>query len=370
MPEPVTSQQPSSFLSPWARRWFPRWPLFWRLQLISWSVFAVLIFLLRVSMTRDVGKALTLTLLHDPLAFGLSVLLRWVYRRVGIPTGLYARTFIFALGMSLMAAAVNTTVLELLTRWTGFAMQGWWSAGERMVMRFVMYWLLFSVWSFLYFWLRAELAARQERQRLAEAETSVLRSELNFLRAQLDPHFLFNSLNGIAAEIPVHPAAALGMVRELGSYLRYSLDHRHEHVVPLHTELDAMAAYLRIEQARFGDDLQVTLDADGAVRQRPIGAFLLQPLIENAVKHALRTSEPPWSVRMSATQQDDSLKVIVSNTGVLTPGGAGESATGVGLALLRRRLELLYPARHRFHLRQKEHLVEAELILEGAPCCG
>jgi LytS/YehU family sensor histidine kinase len=240
-------------------------------------------------------------------------------------------------------------------------------------MRFVMYWLLFSVWSVLYFWLRAELAARQQRERVAEAETSVLRSELNFLRAQLDPHFLFNSLNGIAAEIPVHPAAALSMVRELGSYLRYSLDHRHDQVVPLHAELDAMAAYLRIEQARFGDDLRVSLGAGGAVRQRPIAAFLLQPLVENAVKHALGTSEPPWDVTMHATQHEDSLCVVVSNTGALAQSGEGadgNSGTGVGLALLRRRLELLYPARHRFDLRQKENRVEAELTLEGAPCCG
>jgi two-component system, LytTR family, sensor kinase len=352
-----------------AMNWLRRWPLFWRLQFISWTVFTILIFLLRTAMTHDVSKALTLTLLHDPLAFGLSILLRSVYRRVGSPTGFYARTFVFTMAMSLAAAALNTVVLEFLTRRTGFALQGW-SAGERTTMRFVMYWLLFSVWSFLYFWLRAELAARQERARVTEAETSVLRSELNFLRAQLDPHFLFNSLNGIAAEIPVHPAAALGMVRELGSYLRYSLDHRHDQIVPLHTELDAMAAYLRIEQARFGDDLRVSLAAGGAARQRPIAAFLLQPLVENAVKHALKTSEPPWNVTMHATQHEDSLRVVVSNTGALARNNTEAPGTGVGLQLLRRRLELLYPERHRFDLRQKDDIVEAELTLDGAPCCG
>jgi LytS/YehU family sensor histidine kinase len=190
--------------------------------------------------------------------------------------------------------------------------------------------------------------------------------ELQLLRAQLDPHFLFNSLNGIAAEIPPHPDAALQMVRELSDYLRYSLDHRHRASAPLSTELDAMSAYLRIEQARYGDRLKTTLDADAESRSRPVPSFLLQPMVENAVKHGMNEALPSWELNVSARMEKGKLVIEVKHSGRMDESKG--KAKGIGLETLHRRLELHYPSRHRFVLEENNGQICARLELEGDPC--
>src|SRR6201995_2243283 len=132
------------------------------------------------------------------------------------------------------------------------------------------------------------------------AEAEALRAELQRLRLQLDPHFLFNALNGVAEEIPEHPTAALTMLRDLTVYLRHSLDGINQTVVTVEAELGGLSAYLRVQQARFGDRLRVSLQAQPAARERRIASSLLQPLVENAVKHGRRDNGLALSVDVRA----------------------------------------------------------------------
>ena len=297
----------------------------------------------------------------------LSCGLRLAYRAGGglVGQGLSVRAGIYAMALSLGAGLLAATVTYFFAEAVGLIVPRW-SLAEGFAYRVVLYWLLFAAWSFLYLWLKSEFRTRAEQIRAAESSTIALRAELQLLRAQLDPHFLFNALNGISAEIPIHPQNAVAMICELSDYLRFSLDHRDVAVVPLDAELDAMAGYLKIEQMRFGERLRVRVEAENAVRQRSIPTFLLQPLVENAVKHAMHTSEGPWDLVIEASADGDTVKVRVHNTGALTPTRA--NGTGVGLSLLRRRLELLYPQRHRFSLLENQGRVCAELNLEGQPC--
>lgn len=344
-----------------------RMPLFWRLQLMGWGTCAFLGFCLRTLFLEDVRGAIMLTLFQEPFGLLLSCGLRFAYRGRGlVGQGLSAKAGAYALILSLMAGLVAATATHLIAEAAGVIIPRW-SFAEGFTYRVVLYWLLFSAWSFLYLWLKSEFRTRAEQIRAAESSTAALKAELQLLRAQLDPHFLFNALNGISAEIPVHPQTALAMLRELSDYLRFSLDHRDVAVVPLDAELDAMAGYLKIEQMRFGERLRVRVDAEGSVRQRSIPTFLLQPLVENAVKHAMHTSEGPWELAIEATAEGDIVRVRVHNTGSLTRP-AGANGTGVGLPLLRRRLQLLYPQRHRFTLLEQDGSVCAELNLEGEPC--
>jgi LytS/YehU family sensor histidine kinase len=190
--------------------------------------------------------------------------------------------------------------------------------------------------------------------------------ELRLLRAQLDPHFLFNALNSVAAEIPVHPDAALETVHELSEYFRYSLGHRNLVLAPLSAELDAVAAYLRVEQVRFGERLVATVEAEVEARQRDVPSFLLQPLVENAVKHGLESDR--CEIRVTARCEGEALLIDVSNPGRL-PDDL-HVIEGVGLETLRRRLELHYPGRADFELSQMNGMVTAGLILRGMPCFG
>ncbi|MGH8430021.1 MAG: sensor histidine kinase, partial [Solimonas sp.] len=194
-----------------------------------------------------------------------------------------------------------------------------------------------------------------------------LRLELEELRLQLDPHFLFNALNGVAEEIHEHPAAALAMLRDLTAYLRHSLDGIKQTVFTVEAEVTALAAYLRVQQARFGERLQVTQQVDAAAASRRIASFLLQPLLENAVKHGRR--EGKLEIRIEIRADAESLQIEIENTGTLSRSVHRRGGRpGIGLENVRRRLDLHYPGRHRFTLGERDGKVIAMLLLEGEPC--
>jgi LytS/YehU family sensor histidine kinase len=227
-------------------------------------------------------------------------------------------------------------------------------------------WIVYMAWSLGYFWVKAELAAHREALDATRARGEAQRIELQLLRAQLDPHFLFNSLNGIASEIRPNPEVATGMVRELADYLRYSLEHRDCLVTALSVELDAAAAYLRIEKTRFGDRLETEISADAAARAVKVPSFLLQPIVENAVKHGFSSVEPPWRLSISARAAEGGLDLAIQNSGL--PDGV-HHGTGLGLDTIRRRLALHYPGRHRFDIAGGNGMVTVTIHLEGEPCC-
>jgi LytS/YehU family sensor histidine kinase len=243
---------------------------------------------------------------------------------------------------------------------------GWWIPGwtplEEMLLRFLLYWLTFLAASFLYFWLLADTDARRRREEADRARTEATRLELLLLRAQLDPHLLFNSLNGIATLIPPGATTALALVHQLSRYLRYSLDHRHQDSVPVADEVAAMRTYLEIEKTRFGENLQSSVTCEPPAPSRRVPCFLLQPLVENAVKHGFASAAPPLTVSLHVRETARDLRIVVANSGSLG-GGPG----GVGLEVLRRRLQLHYPRRHRFRIRQDGTRVVCTLIVRGEP---
>jgi signal transduction histidine kinase len=346
-----------------------RLPRFWRFQLAGWGTGAVIGFAFRLLMFRQLTPALGLTLFMEPLGLALSCLLREAYRRLPLGQGFTLKiggaVFFWSLlasGFCVVLTNGFVTVMRLP--------HSPWAPQDEWTMRISVYWLVFIVWSFLYLWLKAEGQAQRGRERAAEAQMAAVRMELQLLRARLDPHFLFNALNGIAAELPEHSDNALAMVRELADFLRFSLKQQENGVVPLATELEAMGHYLRIEQARFGDRFTVQIEAEENARYRPVPVFLLQPLVENAVKHGRHTSPPPWKVTIEAWTMGTGLGLRVRNSGQWRPdsGSGSQLNTGLGLSLLRRRLELLFPGRHRLTLREETGTVCAELELEGEPC--
>ncbi len=343
--------------------WIVKVLSFWRLNLLVWLALAAVFFFVRWILHQDLVHALFFTVAGESFAFLLTLFLHSVYRRVGLAFDLRAAVLIAAL--SLLASVMLAGFSHALTLFTGWHNPHF-TPLENAVLRMLLMWAIFMGWSFGYFWLRAETALRSETLLAEEAVREAHRMELQMLRAQLDPHFLFNSLNGIAAEIPAHPESATEMVRELSDYLRYSLDHRKRAVGPLSDELDAMRAYLEIEKARFGERLSVRIEATAEARCRKVPSFLLQPLVENAIKHGLSISRHPMELAISAGVQGDQLTIGVANTGILPV--PDPSKDGIGLDTLRRRLDLNYPKRHEFTLAADNGRVQAKLQLRGEPC--
>ncbi len=212
--------------------------------------------------------------------------------------------------------------------------------------------LVVLLWSLGYLGTRQWVARRRQREQILKADALAHEARLQMLRYQLNPHFLFNALNSIGALAAEDPARVQTMVSELSAFLRYSLLDPTSFVVPLADELRAVQHYLAIEQIRFEEDLEVSYAVDAAAAERTVPAFILLPLVENAVKHGQVTSPTPLRVRIYATVKGDVLSIEVANTGDWIDSEARaqskSTSTGTGLRNLRQRLAEQYPARHRF----------------------
>jgi LytS/YehU family sensor histidine kinase len=299
-----------------------------------------------------------------------------VYASRGFDNRLTPRALALAALFSLAAASIVVGLVFVIRQASGWTIPDW-DPTEEVVIPLIQYFMVFVGWSLCYFWIHAEIGKRSQRQRAMQAEADALRAELEQLRLQLDPHFLFNALNGVAEEIPDHPSAALAMLRDLTAYLRHSLAGINQTVFTVKAEVEAIAAYLRVQEARFGRRLRTRLHFDDDVVSRSIASFLLQPLIENAIKHGSR--ENGLDVGIDIRAAGHALRIEIENTGSLGAGGAARRRAAIGLDNVRRRLALHYPGRHRFSLQQRsddgvaggeKSKVVAALLLEGEPCSG
>ncbi|NML08288.1 histidine kinase [Sphingomonas sp. G-3-2-10] len=198
-----------------------------------------------------------------------------------------------------------------------------------------------------------ELALARETASRAEAAASAAR--LAALRYQLNPHFLFNTLNAISSLIVTRdygPADA--MLAKLSEFLRATLSVDQDALIPLEDELATLQHYLEIESVRFGDRLEVAFVCGADLNDALVPGFILQPLVENAIKYAVAPSTRPVTIRVEARADDGSLTIVVDDDGV-----AGEyppkPGTGVGLANIRQRLQTLYGDQASLETARREH---------------
>ena len=192
------------------------------------------------------------------------------------------------------------------------------------------------------------LAARERERREAALERSLLEAELRALRLQLQPHFLFNALNTISSTMYEDPAAADAQLGQLAELLRTSLRTTHAHEVSVREELALLDQYLGLMRARFGDRLAVAVHAAPEARECLVPSMLLQPLVENAVRHgALATAgRGRVTVTIARPAGGDRLVVRVHDDGPGAPPGVDPVATGTGLSATARRLRLLHGDAH------------------------
>ena len=206
-----------------------------------------------------------------------------------------------------------------------------------------------------------------ERLRLG---TSVKEAELRALKAQVNPHFIFNSLNSVRALIDEDPARARQSVTQLANLLRYSLQSGQLETVPFEDELRMVNDYLALEQVRHEERLQVRLDVAPDTLSLPVPPMLLQTLVENAVKYGISSRPEGGEIAIIARRESDSLRLQVTNPGELATATARSrvSSTGVGLRNAAERLQLLFGESASLRLRaDSPTLVVAEAIVPLHP---
>ena len=197
---------------------------------------------------------------------------------------------------------------------------------------------------YYYFYLLQRKQATQAQARLLALEAAGREAEIERLRAQINPHFLFNSLTAISNRSS-DPRSVESLTLKLADVLRYNLAHL-EGLAPFHEELKAMENYLQIEQMRFGSNLVINWEVPPAARAALVPQPLLLPMLENAIKYGFETSAGVLRIGIKVTVQGNELRAVVENSGrwiePVTPALRG---TQIGLSNLKRRLELYYQGR-------------------------
>jgi LytS/YehU family sensor histidine kinase len=231
----------------------------------------------------------------------------------------------------------------------------------------ITYWML--VGAVLLYRMRDEAHRRELRSSKLEAELSA--AQLEVLRAQIHPHFLFNTLQAATTLIHEDPDGAEDILLRLSELLRVSVDESYIHEVPLERELEVLDLYLGIQARRFGDRLQFEASIDQNVRDCMVPVLVLQPLVENAIRHGIGRHKGTDTVSVRAFQEGEFLRIEVRNlNSSLEDTSAEIPGRGVGLTNTRSRLEQLYGKRQEFGLRNLEPTgvcAELSIPLRSAP---
>lgn len=341
--------------------------MFWILQLTGWSVVNVIILPLyfwpRLTDLRSViGVTIT-----QVAGFIMSTLLRYLYR-----------------GMRLKSKPLSTVALTVAISsivggqvWIWFDMlisspvYSFWDLYAMMtVAGFFRDWLshttLLLLWSALYFAIQLWFDWSLQRQRAEEANQLAHSAQLQMLRYQLNPHFLFNALNSIRALIGENTDQARRVVTELAEFLRYALITRDFRDVPLRDEVEAIRHYFEIQKIRYEDRLDAEIDVESACEEFPVLSFLIHPLIENAIKYGMQTSTMPLRVRLTACCRNGQLQLTVSNTGKwIDPADADRKVgTGTGIENVRQRLQNAFPDRHSLEVAEEDGWIHVRLSIQ------
>jgi LytS/YehU family sensor histidine kinase len=216
---------------------------------------------------------------------------------------------------------------------------------------------IITIISWIWFYLREQ---QEMETRKVNMETLAREAELSSLRQQLQPHFLFNSLNSISALIVIKPEEARKMIQQLSDFLRGTIRKDDQQLVTLEEELKHLYLYLEIEKVRFGHRLRTEIDQQENTKKMTLPSLLLQPLVENAIKFGLYDTIGEITIRLAATVADNHLCISIENP--FDPETAqSKPGTGFGLNSIQRRLYLLYGRNDLLSTHQHETIFRTEL---------
>jgi len=213
-------------------------------------------------------------------------------------------------------------------------------ASREMFWSMLVYCMIVGAWQ-AYSYQRRYMTAELQLER---SERTASEARLYALRTQLDPHFLFNTLNAVSSQVERDPRLARAMIEQLGDLLRLSLDSHGKQSIRLRDELAFTDRYLALQKIRFGDRLQIEFDVATDAANAFVPSLVLQPLVENAIRHGLSSKLKGGLLQVSAHRLDEHLVLQVEDNGVgLAPGWSMEEDSGIGLRLTRERLASRYP---------------------------
>ncbi len=319
---------------------------FWTLQLSGWLGYVAIVFIaiirpqLEIPNFNFVGQLINLAI-EAFSGFVLSYL-QWLFIQRIVHLPLKKTLFLSFLSAAVLGLIFN--IIKLASFKIVVFNQVWY---EQWNMLEFGGWFLFSlttmfIWTALFFIMLYNTKLQKEHEMLLRAQNSAKETQLQMLRYQLNPHFMFNTMNAISTLIYKKDNDKAGeMLDQLCSFFRYSLDQETNPISTLHKELELLDLYLSIEKVRFGDRLSVAIDVPAETYQAQVPSLFLQPIVENAIKYAIETQKENGKIAISANLYQDRLIIKVEDNG----SGSKESASsgfGIGLTNTKERLETMF----------------------------
>jgi two-component system LytT family sensor kinase len=325
---------------------------FWVLQSIGWSGY---FFLRTISgLANSLGAMFVVhTLLLTATGYSLTLLMASLYRRLIVMRAIW--TVIISLGTVVLASAA----FSFIETWSlaTFINPEFKPAGTQYFGALILDFAILAAWSALYYGINYYLLLEDEIDQRGRLESQASSAQLAMLRYQLNPHFLFNTLNSISTLVLLKQTErANAMLSRLSSFLRYTLVNEPTAKVTLVQEVETLKLYLEIEKMRFEDRLRPHFKIDGDTIGARLPSLLLQPLIENAIKYAVTPAENGADIWITARREGQAVRIEVADSGPGTGGAPVDTqSTGVGLANIKDRLTQAYGPAHGYATRANEH---------------
>ena len=330
---------------------------YWIFQLAGWGLFvAINVFLGVFVMNTLTERGLQRLLFFVEIGILFTHIMREVIRTTDLLLKPIRQQLIILISLiiifSVMAAG-TTAPFEFFFKLKNAAYK------EIFYVDFGIYISVITPWSFIYFMYHFMAKTRKQELDTIKLEALVKSLELKTIKANINPHFIFNALNGIRALIDEDPARARRAVTELSNILRSSLNAEKGETVSLEDELKIVKDYLALENMRFEDRLKIEYDIDDDTLNQQVPPMMLQTLVENAIKHGISKNVRGGLVRIISDFTGNFHELAVQNTGYLN---GGLSHQGFGLSSTQDRLSLLYGEKAKFEIRQiNPDLVEAKV---------
>jgi two-component system LytT family sensor kinase len=329
--------------------------LYWIVQLLGWALFCILLGITRYSI-GEFDKAIIFQLIELYILLVLVthfmrfVLLKfdWINLRL---RSMIPRVIILNYGTALLLISITITLGFMRKEATNIK---W----IELFINSLVYTLFFMLWTAIY--LSNHLIQKSRTQELNNLQLTASHQEIELktLREQLNPHFLFNSLNSIRALVEIEPQIAKNAITTLSTLLRNSLQMGKKTKVSLKDEITLVEEYLKLEKIRFEERLDYSIIID--VRNETlIPPFIIQTLVENAIKHGIAKSKEGGSINVHIFQQMNKLFISVKNTGHFGP----KNTNGIGLENTKRRLKLQYGENAQLHIQELNNEVEAKITI-------
>ena len=325
---------------------------FWSLQTLGWSGY----FILR-SVTGFANSMGPMWMVHTALltatGYSLTLLMGALFRR------LIKMQVIWTAVLSLLAVVVASVAFSVIETWSyaTFLKPDSRPAGFEYMGAILLNFALLAAWAALYYGINYYILLDEQLTQRERLESQASSAQLAMLRYQLNPHFLFNTLNSISTLVLLKQTErANAMLARLSSFLRYTLANESTAKVTLAQEVETLKLYLEIEKMRFEDRMRPHFRIDPETIGARLPSLLLQPLIENAIKYAVTPSEDGADIWITASREGQAVRIEVADSG---DGGnvdlTATQSTGVGLANIRERLAQAYGNAHGFTTRTNEH---------------